>query len=230
VERVKNEFIATASHDLKGPITAIVGYSQLLDKAGPLTLQQAEYVNRMQKATQQMLELVQGMLDLARIDMGVALNLEPLSLHDLLTGVVDEFHSHAITKSQTLTLVPLAGRPQVKGDSLRLRQALRNLVSNAVKYTADGGLITVSGEANRHQVRIRVDDTGYGIPAADLPFIFDKFYRAHTDETRDIEGNGLGLAIVKAIVEQHGGQVSVESLVGKGTHFNISLPLVLPKA
>ncbi|HLB48710.1 MAG TPA: ATP-binding protein, partial [Anaerolineales bacterium] len=225
VERVKNEFIATASHDLKGPITAIVGYSQLLEKAGSLNPHQTEYVSRMQKATHQMLELVQSMLDLARIDMGFQLNVEPLGVHDLLFGVVDEYKDQAATKEQSLKVNPIDGHPQVSGDSLRLKQALRNLVGNAIKYTPNGGSVAVSAERNSHTVCIKVQDTGFGIPAADLPFIFDKFYRVHTDETRDIEGNGLGLAIVKAIVEQHGGQVSVESTEGRGSCFSLTLPL-----
>ncbi|HKZ71103.1 MAG TPA: ATP-binding protein, partial [Anaerolineales bacterium] len=229
VERVKNEFIATASHDLKGPITAIVGYSQLMEKAGVLNPKQSEYVSRMQKATQQMLELVQSMLELARIDMGVSLNMETLSLRDLMVGVVEEFHSHALTKSQTLTLVPVEGRPIVKGDSLRMRQVMRNLISNAIKYTPETGQITVSTEVNAHSTHIRVKDTGYGIPVADLPFIFDKFYRVRTEDTTNIEGNGLGLAIVRAIVEQHGGQISVESVAGEGSCFTTTLPTPLTR-
>jgi len=228
VERVKNEFIATASHDLKGPITAIVGYSQLLDKAGPLNSHQTEYVSRMQRATNQMLELVQSMLDLARIDLGVALNYEPISIRDLLSSVVDEYHSQALTRTQALSLEPFEGYPQVRGDSLRLRQAVRNLVGNAVKYTSPGGQITISTHSLPQAVQITVADTGFGIPATDLPFIFDKFYRVHTDETRDIEGNGLGLAIVKAIIEQHGGQIDVQSTVGAGSRFTLTVPTRLP--
>jgi signal transduction histidine kinase/DNA-binding response OmpR family regulator len=224
VERVKNEFIATASHDLKGPITAIVGYSQLLDKAGPLNPMQTDYVGRMQRATNQMLELVQSMLDLARIDMGAALNYEPISVRDLLASVVDEYHAQALTQAQTLILTPLEGYPQVKGDSLRLRQAVRNLVGNALKYSPKGGTITVSALMDANSVAFTVKDTGYGIPAADIPFIFDKFYRVHADSAPDVEGNGLGLAIVKAIVDQHGGKVEVESTPGTGSTFTISIP------
>lgn len=224
VERVKNEFIATASHDLKGPITAIVGYSQLLDKAGSLNQQQSDYVRRMQRATQQMLELVQSMLDLARIDMGITLNFEAIDVEGLLTGVVDEYEAQAQTKHQTLNLTPIKGQPQVKGDSLRLRQALRNLIGNAIKYTPDGGQISLSVVPNAPMLNIKVQDTGFGIPEVDLPYIFDKFYRVRTDETRDVEGNGLGLAIVKAITEQHSGHVEVDSTPGKGSCFTLVLP------
>lgn len=228
VERVKNEFIATASHDLKGPITTIVGYSQLLDKAGPLSQQQRDYVSRMQRATHQMLELVQSMLDLARIDMGISLNLESLDVHSLVANVADEYSGQATTKSQSLAVVAPASHLQIQGDSLRLRQALRNLIGNAIKYTPAGGQITVTTENNSHNVHVRVQDTGYGIPNIDLPFIFDKFYRVHTADTQDVEGNGLGLAIVKAIAEQHGGQVQVESIPGQGSCFNLTLPLKMP--
>lgn len=179
----------------------------------------------MQKATHQMLELVQSMLDLARIDLGIQLNVEPLILRDLLFGVVDEYKAQAAAKEQALSLAPLDGHPQVSGDGLRLKQALRNLVGNAIKYTPHGGSITVSTEPNGHTICVKVRDTGFGIPASDLPYIFDKFYRVHTEETRDIEGNGLGLAIVKAVMEQHGGQVRVESAVGKGSCFSFTLPL-----
>ncbi len=225
VERVKNEFIATASHDLKGPITAIVGYNHLIGKVGPLTPQQAEYLGRVDKATKQMYELVQNLLEMARIDLGVGLKLEPCNLRDLLASVADEFKAQAFHKQQTLSLLPFAGQAQVAGDAPRLRQVLRNLIGNAVKYTPNGGQITVTVKVEEAYLRTTVADTGVGIPAADLPFIFDKFYRAKTDDINDIEGNGLGLAIVKSIVEQHGGSVNVESVVGQGSCFNFTLPL-----
>jgi signal transduction histidine kinase len=224
VERVKNEFIATASHDLKGPITAVVGYSQLLEKAGTLSPHQSEYVTRMQHATGQMMELVQSMLDLARIDMGIALNYETLDVHSLAASVVDEYETQAAARSQTVTLAQPGARLSIKADSLRLRQAVRNLVGNAIKYTPDGGRITVSTQVSAQAATIQVQDTGFGIPEVDLPFIFDKFYRVHSEATRDTEGNGLGLAIVKAIVEQHGGQVQVQSTPGRGSCFSLSLP------
>lgn len=226
LDRVKNEFIATASHDLKGPITAIFGYSHLLEKAGPLNPQQDEYINRMQKAGKQMHELVQNLMELVRIDLGVDLKPEPADVRDLLASSIDEFYAQATTKQQSLTLLPLEGRPTINADIVRLRQALRNLVGNAVKYTPEGGSITVGAKVVRDSfVRVEVTDSGFGIPADDLPHIFDKFYRVHTEVTRDIEGNGLGLAIVKAIIDQHDGSVSVESEVGKGSCFTFTLPL-----
>src|SRR6185436_17277042 len=132
LDRVKSEFIATASHGLKNPIASILGYSDLLEKAGSLNTQQADFVHRIQKAAEQMHELVLNLLELARMDMGTEIKLEPCDLSDLLLSVTDEFQPQAELKLQTLTLVPLEGRPRVQGDVIRLRQVMRNLVGNAI--------------------------------------------------------------------------------------------------
>ncbi|MBI3244810.1 MAG: response regulator [Chloroflexi bacterium] len=230
LDRVKNEFIATASHDLKNPITAVMGYSYLVTKLGPLTLQQHEYLDRIDKATKQMNELVQNLLEMARIDMGVGLKLEPCNVLDLFTGVADEFTTQAANKQQTLTLMPFASQAQVLGDAPRLRQVARNLVGNALKYTPDGGQITISAEIGEGAVQIKIQDSGPGISEHDLPYIFEKFYRAQHGDLKEIEGNGLGLAIVKSIVEQHGGAISVKSEERQGSCFSFSLPLVSAEA
>jgi signal transduction histidine kinase/DNA-binding response OmpR family regulator len=224
LERVKNEFISTASHDLKNPISAIAGFSDLLAKAGPLTDTQADFVNYIHTAALNMNELVQNLLDLAKIDIGLDFKREKVEVNALVSEVVEEFQPQAKAKKHNLTLKKARSMLQVEGDTLQLKQALRNLVGNAIKYTPAGGVISVSAEKGNDAVNVCIQDTGYGIPAEDLPFIFDRFYRVHNDEVKDIEGNGLGLAIVKSIVEGHGGQVSVESKLGKGSRFSISLP------
>jgi signal transduction histidine kinase len=111
---------------------------------------------------------------------------------------------------------------------LQFKQAVRNLVGNAIKYTPIGGTLTISLETGGDSVVVRVKDTGYGIPAEDLPFIFDRFYRVRNNDVKDIEGNGLGLAIVKSVIEGHGGQIRAESKPGEGSCFTFSLPLVQP--
>jgi signal transduction histidine kinase/CheY-like chemotaxis protein len=225
LERVKNEFIATASHDLKSPITAMLGYGDLLAKAGPLNERQAAFADRMHKAAVQMRDLVSNLLELARIDLDVALRPEPCEMLDLLTGATDEFRPHAEAKGQALALLPPDMPLRINGDPTRLRQALRNLIGNAVKYTPSGGQITLTAEAEEGFVCVHVQDNGPGIAAADLPHLFEKFYRAHATEAGELEGSGLGLAIVKAIVEQHGGEVSVTSAPGQGSCFSFTLPL-----
>ncbi len=230
LERVKNEFIATASHDLKNPITTVLAYAELLERVGPLNERQVDFALRIRRASKQMHELVLNLLDLARADLGMDLKRELCDVRQLLTSVADEFQPQAAAKQQTLHIELPATLPRVSADENRLRQVARNLVGNAIKYTPPGGQVTVTAEERGPDVLVHVRDTGYGIPAADLPFIFDKFYRVQSDATQDIEGNGLGLAIVKTIIEQHGGQVLVESAEGQGSCFSVRLPVAAPPA
>jgi signal transduction histidine kinase len=225
LEKVKNEFIATASHDLRNPIASIEGFSRLIEQAGPLNKSQSEFAKRIQNTAENMIELVENMLNLAKMDLGAEPKREPVNLTHLLIEITEEFQPQAQVKSQLLTLVKSRSGLATQGDTLQLRQALRNLVSNAIKYTPNGGTITLSLECANDRAKVKVQDTGYGIPLDDLPFIFDRFYRARHQETKDIQGNGLGLAIVKSIVERHGGQVQVESKPGVGSCFSLSLPL-----
>ena len=226
LERVKDEFIATASHDLRNPITSIKGFSHLIKDAGPLNDMQNDFVQRIQNAVENMSELVENMLDLTKMDLGAEPKHEVLDVSPLLWEIADEFQPQAQAKGLLLTFEKTEISSKVQGDVLQLRQALRNLIGNAIKYTPNAGTVTLSLEHKSNMAVIRIQDTGYGIPADDLPFIFDRFYRAHNDNVEDIEGNGLGLAIVKSIVEQHSGQISVESKPGIGSCFTLALPLV----
>jgi signal transduction histidine kinase len=144
-----------------------------------------------------------------------------------LAKVADEFHPHAQAKGQSLVLEQATHGSQVSGDPLQLLQALRNLVGNAVKYTPENGSITIGLEQKEGRSWIKIRDTGYGIPAASLPFIFNRFYRVRNTGQSEVEGNGLGLAIVKSIIEQHEGEVTVESEPGLGSCFTVSLPNLL---
>jgi len=226
LDQVKNEFIATASHDLKNPITTIAGFVSLLEQAGPLNKQQKDFVNRIQGATQTMRELVQNMMSLAQMDLQATPKHESVDLGELLAGIADEFTPQAAAKEQKLHFTPFAIPAYINGDQLQLKQLFRNLVGNAIKYSPQGGNITLGAKVEKENIQVNVQDTGYGIPAADLPFIFDRFYRVRNGKNSEVEGNGLGLAIVKSIVEQHGGQVNVQSEIDKGTCFSVSLPLL----
>ncbi len=225
LEQVKNDFIATASHDLKNPITTITGFLQLLPHAGPLNDQQKDFIARINSAVSNMNELVHDMLELAQIDLETKLRHEEIDLGALLEKLTDEFQPQAQAKEQTLQLAIPAQPAHSQGDPLQLRQALNNLIGNAIKYTPVKGKIDVSLEQNGAEAIIKIRDTGYGIPAADLPFIFDRFYRVSEGHPEGIEGNGLGLAIVKSIAERHGGQVNVESVAEQGSCFRFTLPL-----
>jgi two-component system phosphate regulon sensor histidine kinase PhoR len=227
VDRVKNEFIATASHDLKNPLTSIVGYSQMLLQSGPLTDMQTDFVHRIQHAGKNMHELVQNMLSLAQVDLKAAQKYAPVEMGALLATIADEFSMQATAKEQTFDFTLLKENVQVNGDPLQLKQLFRNLVGNAIKYTPLGGKIALTIKVEKENILVDVQDTGFGIPAADLPFIFNRFYRVREGKNIEMEGNGLGLAIVKSITEQHGGQIRVESEVDKGTSFSISLPILI---
>jgi two-component system, OmpR family, phosphate regulon sensor histidine kinase PhoR len=224
IERVKNEFVAAASHDLKNPIMSIAGYSDLLSHAGPLNDMQTGFVQHIRDAAKNMNELVQNMLQLAQADLNVAHKNERVDMSLLLADVVDEYSDQASAKGQSLQFSPLRQSVYVDGEALQLRQVFRNLLGNAIKYTQPSGRIQIDVKVNTEAIEVDVQDNGYGVPASDLPFIFNRFYRVYHDEIARTEGNGLGLAIVKAVVEQHGGQVSVRSEPGQGSCFSVSLP------
>ncbi len=226
LDQVKNEFIATASHDLKNPLTSIGGYAQLMGQAGPLNDNQKDFVERIQHSVKSMSELVQNMMSLAQADLNATQKHEPVDIKQVLGEVTNEFAPQAKEKGQSLEVSSPDKTIKVNGDALHLRQAFRNLIGNAIKYTPKGGNIHINSISESEKIVIHVEDNGFGIPAADLPFIFNRFYRVRTGKASEIEGNGLGLAIVKSIIAEHGGIVNVESEIGKGTCFSISLPVL----
>ena len=225
LDRIKNEFIATASHDLKNPLTSIGGFAQLLNQSGSLSGDQKEFVERILHSVKTMSDLVQNMMALAQIDLQAAKKHEAVDLKPLFEEIVTEFTPQAGDKKQVLNGKGFDHPVHVQGDPLQLRQVFRNLLGNAIKYTPQGGTIQFTAREETDKVFIHVIDNGYGIPSADLPFIFDRFYRVRNGKAGEVDGNGLGLAIVKSIVEQHGGHVSVESEPGKGSLFRVVFPL-----
>ena len=230
LDKAKDEFISTASHDLKTPISVIRGYMELLPQVGPLNKKQIEYIECIHAATETMNELAGNILELAKMATGMELQLEQLDACDLLEKITNEFQPQAKAKKQSLLFEKSGAIPRVDADHVQLGRALRNLVGNAVKYTPVNGSIKSLIEIKDEYLCIRVVDNGYGIPAEDLPFIFNRFYRVHHEDTKDDESNGLGLAIVKSIVEQHKGTISVESELGEGSCFTLTLPLVQQEA
>ncbi len=223
LDRIKSEFVSAVSHDLRSPLTAILGYVELLDRIGPLNDQQREFVQRIKNSVHNITALINDLLDLGRIEAGFDLEKEriPLSLviHYVLDGIDQRIEKKKIN---LITDVP-ENLPYVLGNPLRLRQMLLNLIDNAIKYTPEGGEIRLLARAEKEQVVLQVADTGVGIPVAEQSFIFDKFYRA-SNVAASTTGTGLGLAIVKSIVENHQGRIWLDSAPGKGTVFTIMLP------
>ncbi len=223
LDRVRAEFLATVSHDLRSPLATIRGYVDLLEKIGPLTEQQRDFVGKIRRSIAHITALVGDLLELGRIEASTDMEMEPFHLESVIDAVVDGYRQITAEKGLSLRweFTPL---PLIRGNPHRLRRVMENLLSNAVKYNREGGWIAVSAEYREGYIVVRVADSGIGIPPEDLPHIFDRFYRVQRPETEDIEGTGLGLSIVKSIVEKHGGRVWVESRPGEGTTFTLLLP------
>jgi two-component system NtrC family sensor kinase len=226
LDRIKSEFVSTVSHDLRSPLTAILGYVDLLGRVGPLNATQEDFVRRVTGSVRQITELIGDLLDLGRIEAGLDKEMATCHFNRLVRDALEALRPKAGGKSQTLTLEIAAGLPALRGNELRLKQVVTNLVDNAIKYTPEGGTIHVDVHEDARQVVFSVRDDGPGIALADQPYIFDRFYRSE-DVTDNIPGTGLGLAIVKSIVESHNGRIWCESPVdgGRGSLFTVVLPL-----
>ena len=224
LDHVKSELISSISHDLRTPLTTIQGYVDLLPRAGPLTKQQQDYIISMQRSMSAVTQLVSDLVDVSRIEPGFDLEMVTTDLESIITGAVEESRSEAEDKEQSLQVRLPENLTSIDCFPRRVRQAVSNLVSNAVKYTPPRGQITVDVVETEDHITISVTDNGLGIPAADQPYVFDKFFRVDLPETRDIPGSGLGLSIVKSVVEQHGGRVWLESTPGSGSTFTLLLP------
>jgi two-component system NtrC family sensor kinase len=223
IDRLKTEFVHTVSHDLRSPLTAILGYVELLERIGPLTDQQKEFVKRVQASVQNITALVNDLLELGRIEAGYDSQKETIPLEGIINYTIENFRPQIKERDLNLCLRLPDQIPLLRGNPIRLRQMLDNLIGNAIKYTPDHGDVTIEVEVQEGQIILRISDTGIGIPPADQPHIFNKFYRA-TNAPKGVGGSGLGLAIVKSIVDNHQGRIWVESVVGEGTTFVIVLP------
>lgn len=220
--RARADFVATIAHDLRSPLTAILGYVSLIDRLGPLTSQQIDLVRQITGSVNTMSALLTDLLELSKLEVQEEVPKETVLVGNILHRVVDEYHFAAEAKHLTLKAdLPPSVMP-LDGHALRLRRMVGNLIENAIKYTPGGGAITVSARAQEGFIEIIVADTGIGIPATDQDRIFARFFRA--GNARELPGTGLGLSIVKSIVDQHGGRIWVESQPGQGTRFVILLP------
>jgi two-component system, OmpR family, phosphate regulon sensor histidine kinase PhoR len=225
LNKIKSDFVNTVSHDLRSPLTAIVGYVDLIARTGSLNDQQAEYVRRVQSSVRDITDLINDLLDLGKIEAGLDSRFETLYIAPIIREIVDGLQSQLAQKPVSLNLNVPDALPQILGNPLRMRQMVTNLVANAIEYTPPGGTIEVMASHEREQIILRVRDTGIGISPADQPFIFEKFYRGKNVQDSST-GSGLGLSIVKSIVENHQGRIWVDSTVGQGTTFTVVLPVI----
>ncbi len=224
LDQLKSDWVATVSHELKTPLSGVqLAVHVLLDEViGPLTPKQTELLLDARDNADRLMKLIHQLLALAKLeDDRRAFELTPADPAALLRAAADAVATRAEDKHLTLTVDVPADLPAVRVDAVRFGQALNNLLDNAVAHTPPGGSVTLAARFADNAVSLTVADTGVGIPPADLPHVFERFFRV---SGRDAPGTGLGLAIVREVVEGHGGRIRCESAEGKGTMFTITLP------
>jgi signal transduction histidine kinase len=226
LDRMKDQFVSVVSHELRTPLTSMVGYLELVleGEAGDLGEEQEQFLGIVDRNCRRLNDLVDEILFVARVDAGrFTLERESVDLTELAEAAVTSARVPADRKGVEISLSASNGLPTLWADPTRLTQVLDNLLSNAVKFTPEGGTVRASVARRGDAAHVEVADTGVGIPKDEIGKLFERFFRASTAAT--IPGTGLGLSIVKAIVEAHGGTISVESEEGAGTTFRVDLPL-----
>jgi two-component system phosphate regulon sensor histidine kinase PhoR len=227
LDEMKSNFVHLVSHELRSPLATIKQQHAVIcdGLAGPLTDKQSELLQRSQVKIQGLLELINDLLDVAKIESGHALQQQvPLQLGKILQETVSFMHGRAENQGIALELSVSPELPLIQADARSMEEVFNNLISNAINYSPDGGRVMVAAISHGDYLEVRVSDTGVGIAPEEVPKIFDKFYRSKHPKTRQVIGTGLGLAIVKGVVEAHRGSVQVESELGVGTTFRILLP------
>lgn len=219
IDQLKDDFISMASHELKTPLTAIRGYSEYITEAPDISEEYKEYSRRIDVSSKQLAHLVEDMLDVSRIEQErMEFDMKKILIPVFVKNILPDFETLAKEKGLRL-IVEQEGLKysHIMGDQTRLRQVFVNLVGNAIKYTKQGE-VKIKLSNIRDVFEIRISDTGLGMSAEDCKHLFEKFYRIHTDGTKDIKGTGLGLWITKSLIEKMGGTISVESIENVGTH------------
>lgn len=229
ITELREEFLALTTHDLRSPLTVISGVISFFTsgRLGELSPEQKNMVGMMERNTQNLIELVNDLLDTAKLESGsLQLEFAATDLYALINEICEPLGPLAREKGLTLTQELPDGLPPVRADRAKLRRVIVNLLSNALKFTPKGGRVTVRVEpAGETAVRIAIADTGVGIAADYLPLLFDKYEQASSRSARGEKGTGLGLYITRKLVELHGGEIHVESEVGKGSTFSFTLPV-----
>jgi PAS domain S-box-containing protein len=226
-DRLKDEFLSILSHELRTPINAIMGFGSVLadEVAGPLTDDQRRYAEQILTSADALLALIDDLLVVSRVQAGkFSVRLEPVAFADLAAAALEGLAPEAARRGVEVVHAASAGLPRVPADPQRLTQVINNLVGNAIKFTPEGGRVTLSARLADRHLRVEVADTGPGIAEADQAKLFKRFGQLDTSNTRSHTGTGLGLSIVKAIVEAHGGRLGVDSRPGEGATFWFELP------
>lgn len=227
LDDMRKEFVANVSHELRTPITSIKSYAEtLLDGVLDDRDTAERFLKVINSEADSMTRLVRDLLQLSKFDnRQMQLKLEPVHLDELVKASVEKIEFEAESKGQTIERYVIGETPVIKADYGRLEQVMLNVLSNAIKYTPEGGRIFVYISRMFNDAYVKITDTGVGIPEKDIPRIFERFYRVDKARSREMGGTGLGLAIAKEIIEEHSGSISIKSEMDKGTEVTIKLPV-----
>lgn len=231
LEAVRKDFVANVSHELRTPLSVIKGYVEtLVDGSDDIPpADRMRFLKTIQRHTERLNSLLEDLLVLSRLEsLNPRLNSEPINLNLFLENILDDYRARPTGKGHQLNFIPDPAIGLLQGDPLKLTQVVENLLDNALKYTPQGSRIELSSHLRGSaEVVVCLRDNGPGIPEADLPHIFERFYRVDKGRSREKGGTGLGLSIVKHIIQLHAGRTWVESKPGRGTAFFFSLPLAV---
>jgi two-component system phosphate regulon sensor histidine kinase PhoR len=227
LERVRRDFVANVSHEFKTPLTAIQGFSETL-LAGAIDdpENRGRFLEIILEHSRRLARLTDDLLKLSKMDADrLELEIHRFSVTQFVESCLETAQRRAAEKDLRISVNMPARLPDIAGDRRRLAEVLQNLLDNAIQYTLPGGQIMLTAENGQGEVTFTVSDTGIGIPQADQPRIFERFYRVDVARSREVGGTGLGLAIAKHLVEVHGGRLWVESEVGQGSQFHFTVPV-----
>jgi len=227
LELVRKEFVANVSHELRTPLSVIKGYVEtLVDGQNEIPEEdRSRFLATIHRHTERLNSLLEDLLTLSRLEsINPGLSPESTDIGKLIASIVDDYRGRPAAAKHTITFEIDPAIDNLLLDPLKISQVFANLLDNALKYTPSGCLISLTANLRQEEVEIRLADDGPGIPAEDLPHIFERFYRVEKGRSRERGGTGLGLSIVKHIIQLHGGNVRVESGAGEGTTFAITLP------
>ncbi len=227
IDEAKNEFISTASHEIRTPMTSVVGYTEMLldGMVGELSSAQHEIISAISRNGHRLLSLADELLTVSRLDASLDAAVQTdFDLHECLDQALSHYRGAAAARKVHLRSEFPVGPVACHGDVSDLQRVFLNLISNAVKFTPEGGIVTCCLRQIEDQLQVTIEDTGMGIPQADLAAVFHRFYRSENAVRGAVQGSGLGLSIVAAIVEQHHGTITVESEENMGTTFTVTLP------
>ena len=229
-EVLRREFVANVSHELRTPLTSIRSYAETLTDISDIPKEmESDFLNVILNESDRMTKIVQDLLTLSRFDAGRdQLTIDEFSLEQSIRDVCGAIALEAKRRGHEISLSVEEGLPRISGDKARIEQVLINILTNAVKYTPDGGKIDITAGQDGNKVLVKISDNGIGIPEEDLSRVFDRFYRVDKARSRESGGTGLGLSIAREIVLRHGGDILIESSAGSGTTVTVVLPIEGP--